>query len=87
VVRIKGGLAAAPDVRGRGILYVAAETTAGAIATSASGVYTVGDLSPHFIQIDQNTAPGRRPWAGRSSAATPAPPLRRAAGSSRPMWM
>jgi uncharacterized repeat protein (TIGR01451 family) len=72
VVRIKGGLAAAPDVRGRGILYVAAETTAGAIATSASGVYTVGDLSPHFIRV-MKTGAGTPPLGWAEFGGNPCP--------------
>ena len=72
VVQIEGALADAPDVRDRGIVYVAAETTAGAVATSASGVYTVGDLSPHFIQV-MKTGAGMPPLGWAEFAGNPCP--------------
>jgi hypothetical protein len=72
VVQIEGALAAAPDVRDRGIVYVAAKTTAGSIATSASGVYTVGDLSPHFIRV-MKTGAGTPPLGWAEFGGNPCP--------------
>jgi hypothetical protein len=72
VVQIEGVLAAAPDVRDRGIVYVAAATTAGAVATSASGVYTVGNLSPNFIQV-MKTGAGTPPLGWAEFGGNPCP--------------
>jgi len=51
VVQIDGEWTGAPAVRDRATVFVATDTSAGGIQQSTAGAYTVGNISPNFIQI------------------------------------
>jgi uncharacterized repeat protein (TIGR01451 family) len=72
VVQIDGALAVAPAVRDRGILYVAAATVAGEIATAAGDPFTAGNLSPNHIVITK-TGAGAPPVGWAEFAGNPCP--------------